>query len=104
MGMVYLTSLDRETRSSEWGFYIGEEAYRGKGYGKAILLKLLKRFFDEMKFETLITKVLPSNETARGLYQKFGFQETASNNNMITLRFTKTNWDERKSQLHEYAH
>jgi len=101
IGAVYLQSMDHSKLSSEWGFYIGEEAYTGKGLSAGIIYKLLNHFFEVMKFEVLITKVLSGNKTALGLYKKFNFKEvdksTSSNGReVITHNLSKDNWLEIK--------
>ena len=91
IGIVNLQNINREKLISEWGFYIGEEDYRGKGFGREILYKLLDRFFGRMGFETLLTTVLSSNATAIRIYEGFGFEKT-SEGFAITFKYTKDDW------------
>lgn len=103
IGTVNLNKINKETLTSYWGFYIGEQSYRNKGYGKKILFKLLKIFFEDMGFQTLYTEVLSKNEKALGIYKKFGFMEKEEINNnckenfeKIKLEFTRNNWEDKK--------
>ena len=74
IGSVYLQNIDFKNLTSEWGFYIGEDDFKGKGLGKYILFKLLEFYFEEMKFEVLFTKVLSDNIAALNIYRKFKFK------------------------------
>lgn len=99
IGSAYLQNIKHERLSSEWGFYIGDAAYRGKGIGKEVLFKLLEIFFEEMKFNVLFTKVLSGNSAALRLYNKFGFREIDKSSfkpgeEIILLKFSKEDWDE----------
>lgn len=96
IGSVYLQNIDYNQLSSEWGFYIAEDAYRSKGLGKRIVYKLLEYFFDVMKFNVLITKVFADNIAALNLYRKLGFREvdepTVNNGReLITMTFSRGN-------------
>ena len=108
IGSVYLQNINYEKISSEWGFYIGEEEYKRKGLSKAVLLKLLEIFFDEMKFATLFTKILSDNIVALNLYRKFKFKqiEKASfedKREVVILGFSKEDWMKYRRQLENEA-
>lgn len=104
IGSVYLQNMDYENLSSEWGFYIGEEEYKGKGLSKAVLLKLLEIFFNEMKFNVLFTKILSGNIVALSLYRKFKFKEMEKvsfedKREIVILSFSKEDWMKYRRQL-----
>lgn len=104
IGSVYLQNINHSQLNSEWGFYIGEDAYTGKGLAKQIVYKLLSYFFDVMNFETLFTKVLPINTTALHIYKTFNFIETGksttdSGHEVTCLRFSKADWLKIKEDL-----
>jgi len=97
IGSVYLQNINYEKLTSEWGFYIGEDAYRGKGLSKFILFNLLEMFFNEMKFNTLFTRILSDNIVALNLYRKFKFREiersfSKNRGEVILLGFSKEDW------------
>ena len=75
VGLVSLLDIDYQNKTADWGFYIAEEAARGKGIGSATLYKLMKYVFDEMNFNRMHTKVLENNHVAIELYEKFGFKK-----------------------------
>ena len=103
IGSVYLQNIDHRQLTSEWGFYIGEENYRGKGIAKLILYKLLNLFFDAMQYETLFTKVLFSNTAALKIYKDFNFIEVSkssdNNREISNLQFSKADWLKYKKDL-----
>jgi RimJ/RimL family protein N-acetyltransferase len=56
---------------------------RGKGIGSAVLQKLIKIVFDEMKFNKMKTMVLENNKIAINLYKKFGFKKIGKLNKKL---------------------
>lgn len=102
-GTVYLKNIDFENLCSEWGFYIGENFFRKKGYGKKILYELLRKYFEEMRFNELKTIVLRDNVVALKIYKKFGFREKSmykvEDKNVLELEFHKKDWDKGRNRL-----
>ncbi|MCK4793150.1 MAG: UDP-4-amino-4,6-dideoxy-N-acetyl-beta-L-altrosamine N-acetyltransferase, partial [Desulfobacteraceae bacterium] len=97
IGSIYLQNINYDNLNSEWGFYIGEDAYIGKGLAKPIVFKLLEYFFEVMKFKILFTKVFSDNTVALNLYRKFKFDEADRSpvsgcRKIITLSFSRANW------------
>lgn len=105
IGSVYLQNINYEKLTSEWGFYIGEDAYRGGGLGKMVLFKLLEMFFDEMNFESLVTKVLSNNIVALSIYKKFKFRQiddrSQNHKTIVLLEFSKEDWMQWKETLRD---
>lgn len=73
IGLAYLTNIDYEKKSTEWGFYIADESVRGKGIGSTTLYKLMEYVFETLRFQKMNTQVLETNTIALKLYEKFGF-------------------------------
>lgn len=103
IGVVNLQNIDYSKKQSEWGIYIGESELRGKGIGKKIIYEFLTMFFNEMGFETLITKVLRQNIIAYKTYLKFKFREVdiqhENTDEIILMEYKKQEWDEYKERL-----
>jgi len=74
VGLISLSNIDYNNKTTEWGFYIADDSVRGKGIGSASLYKLMEYVFDEMNFNEMHTKVLENNPKAMRLYEKFGFK------------------------------
>jgi UDP-4-amino-4,6-dideoxy-N-acetyl-beta-L-altrosamine N-acetyltransferase len=103
-GIVNLNNIDSANLISEWGFYIGEEKFLGKGMGRKMLCKLLMFYFDIMKYNKLITKVLSGNEIALRLYGQFGFHQIGTekyseNKDIVIFDFSAQDWDKYKKEL-----
>lgn len=106
IGSIYLENIDEQNLASEWGFYIGEKEYTGKGLAKMILFEFLTMFFDQMEFKTLFTRVLPSNDIALNLYRKFRFREMEKphidkDKSFIFFKFTREDWLNTKDELRD---
>ena len=75
----------------------------GKGFGKVVLYRFLDFAFNEMALDYLTTLVLPSNETALKLYNKFGFKEKKlsimSEDDISVMEMSKKNWVVKKEEL-----
>lgn len=103
IGSVYLQNIDFKNLTSEWGFYIGEDDFKGKGLGKHIFFKLLEFYFEEMKFEILFTKVISNNIAALNIYRKFKFKMINdfldNQRKVVLLKFTKKDWSKWKGML-----
>lgn len=107
IGTVQLQKINHEQFSSEWGFYIGEDQYRGKGLGSYILFKLLNLFFEEMNFDILLTKVLSQNKAALRIYHNFCFKEIGrtkfdEEQDVVYFEFTKEDWLKYKKNKREH--
>ena len=75
IGSVYLRDVDPIRKSAEYGVFIGEEYARGIGYGSETAARTVEFFFDEMKYERLILRVLRKNVAAIRSYEHAGFRE-----------------------------
>ena len=101
IGSVYLQKIDHSQLSAEWGFYIGEDDYTGKGLAKRIVWTLLQYFFEVMRFNVLVTKVFCDNSPALHIYRQFHFVEmekSAGNEGrqIVTFRFSSDDWKKHK--------
>lgn len=74
VGSVYFRDVDRTARTAEYGIFIGEPGAKGIGYGSETALRMVRYFFDEMKFCTLTLRVLYENTAAVRSYLKAGFR------------------------------
>lgn len=74
IGSVYFRNIDTDARRAEYGIFIGETFARGRGYGSETTLRMIRYFFDEMKFHKLSLRVLEKNVTAIRCYESAGFR------------------------------
>ncbi len=75
IGIVNLSDIDYNNRITNWGFYIGNEKYRGMGLSKLVLYHLMFFVFEKMEFHKMYTTVLENNLIALSLYEKMGFKQ-----------------------------
>jgi len=106
IGAAYLHGMDRSKSDSEWGFYIGEDEYRGKGLSKHILFKLLDNAFESMNLETLFTTAISHNTKALGIYKKFRFKEIdripfKDGDEIVLMGFTRGDWKKIKGKMED---
>lgn len=73
-GVITLNQMDFLNRHSDWGMYIGESEFRGKGLAKILLMEILLWGFESLGLHRLYTSVLANNVNALGLYLKGGFE------------------------------
>ncbi len=106
IGTVSLQNIDYKKLASEWGFYIGEDDYRGSGIGAIIEFSLLEYFFNILKFRTLNGIVLEKNVPVIRMHKKFGFKikkkkSTFKKNKYkeIFLKIKKTEWNNLRKNI-----
>jgi UDP-4-amino-4,6-dideoxy-N-acetyl-beta-L-altrosamine N-acetyltransferase len=73
IGSVFLKNLDAHSQKAEFGIFIGEDAVRGKGYGKQAVMRTLDYAFDELRLNRVYLTVMADNTAAVKAYEKSGF-------------------------------
>lgn len=106
VGAIYLSEINYEDKKSKWGFYIGEDEYRGKGWGGHILQKFLECYFKDLCFDVLITEVLEDNMPALRIYQNCGLEEIdkyklQDGRKVVVFSFTKEQWQNGREANHD---
>ncbi len=99
IGTIYLENIDLDNGVTEWGYYIGERNYLGKGIGKKILLIFLEKVFEEMCFKRLNTKVLKKNDKALKIYKAIGFKLEKEREYIILMSFDLEGWQLLKDKI-----
>ena len=77
-GHLIMRFTDEEKRILRFGFVIVDDAKRGRGYGKQMLLLALKYAFDILKAAKVTLGVFENNEAAYYCYKAAGFKEVTS--------------------------
>lgn len=65
--------VDWQARRCMVGWFIGEEAMRGHGYGTDMICVLLRFCFEELGMHKVSLEVFEYNEAAVRLYERLGF-------------------------------
>lgn len=73
IGLVGFNQIDWINRNAELFIFIGDNQYRGKGYGKQALQILLDFAKENLNLLMVYLKVFSFNDTAITLYKKSGF-------------------------------
>jgi UDP-4-amino-4,6-dideoxy-N-acetyl-beta-L-altrosamine N-acetyltransferase len=73
VGVVSLKNLHFVNRRAEFSIFIGEDEYRGKGYGKCATIEILKFAFVKLNLNKVFLEVYEFNKNAVELYKKIGF-------------------------------
>lgn len=83
VGHLIMRFTDEEKRILRFGFVIVDDAKRGKGYGKEMLLLALKYAFEILKVWKVSLGVFENNEPAYHCYQSIGFKEVMTRNKEV---------------------
>jgi len=74
IGVVFLNHIHPIYRTGEFGITLGDEEYRGKGYGKDMLLTLLQYGFEQLNLNRIWCEVYSNNNSVH-LYREIGFKD-----------------------------
>lgn len=72
-GSVYLRDIDYGYKKAEFGIFIGEEQYRGAGYGSEAIRLILEYGFEHLQLNKISLRVLADNPRAIKAYENAGF-------------------------------
>ena len=75
---VYFRNIDKQNNKAEFGIFIGEENFLGKGYGKKISRLAINYAFDELKLNKVYARVLKYNKASYNMFLKLGFHKDAT--------------------------
>ena len=73
VGSIYLRDVDLQNKKAEYGVFIGEKNYLGKGVGQAATKLVLEFAFKKLKLHKVFLRVLSDNIGAIKSYEKSGF-------------------------------
>jgi UDP-4-amino-4,6-dideoxy-N-acetyl-beta-L-altrosamine N-acetyltransferase len=74
IGVVFLNHIHPIYRTGEFGISLSDFSYQGKGYGKDMLLTLIKYGFKELNLNRIWCEVYSNNNSIH-LYRKIGFKD-----------------------------
>lgn len=85
IGSVYYRDIDAKTNSAEYGIFIGEDSYRGKGLGTETAKLFLRYGFETLKLHRIFLRVIADNRTAYHAYRSAGFKQEGHMRDMVKL-------------------
>ena len=62
-----------------------DERYQGRGYGRAAVRAILDELKADGRYDKVVLCYIEGNETARKLYESFGFTETGRDGDEIVM-------------------
>lgn len=74
IGTVFLKNIDNFHKKAEYGIFIGEEAARGKGYGRRATEQMLRIAFEELGLNRVSLHVFEENLPGIRAYEHAGFK------------------------------
>jgi ribosomal-protein-serine acetyltransferase len=74
IGHLRVKNIAWEIPAAELGYFIGTEWQR-QGYAGEAIRRVLRAAFEEMEFERIFLRILPTNEASLRLAKKLGFQK-----------------------------
>lgn len=72
IGIVCLNHIHFHNRTGEFGITLADDEYRGKGFGKDMLLTIINYGFKELNLNRIWCEVYSNNNSIH-LYKKLGF-------------------------------
>lgn len=85
IGTICLGQFSWVNRSSVLGIFIGDEDFRGNGYGTEAINLLLEYGFKYLNLHSIKLDLLAINERAHKCYLKCGFKDTGCSRDAIFL-------------------
>ena len=77
IGSVYLRDIDNKNKKAEYGIFIGEVDYRGRGIGTEAARLIVRYAFNNLKLHKIMLRVIATNLTAINSYKRAGFVKEA---------------------------
>ena len=84
VGNVYLTHIEDD--EAEFGIFIGNKEYRGRGIARAASTQIIDYARKELKLRTIRLGVSEANIAAMKIYKSLGFKEYAQKDGFIWMR------------------
>ena len=107
IGTIFLKNIDKGNNKAEYGIFIGEQNFCGKGYAKLASELILKIAFEELLLNRVYLSVMFDNMAAIKTYKKVGFvqegilKEDFFRENkfidILIMGITKKMWEQKKS-------
>ncbi len=86
LGQLQVKNVAWEIPAAELSYFIDKKSQR-QGYAKESLHAILARAFDELRFERIFLRILPSNVESFVLATKLGFQQEGLHRNAFRCGF-----------------
>lgn len=75
IGMVGLSKIDNRNRNVEFGRFFIDENFRGKGYGREVIVMILDYAFKHLNLHSVYLDTLKNNIKVIDFYEEVGFKQ-----------------------------
>lgn len=72
IGLLWLYGIDQVNKRCEWGYFIGEDDFRGRGLARTLECNIYDYVFNVMNLNKLHCEVFAFNEKVVSIHKKFG--------------------------------
>jgi ribosomal-protein-serine acetyltransferase len=86
IGQILAKNIAWEIPAAELGYFIGS-AWQRRGSASESIAALLRVAFQELEFQRIFVRILPSNKESLSLAKKLGFQEEGLHRNAFRCGF-----------------
>lgn len=73
VGHVGLYKIDKIAKKAEYGIFLADDEYRGKGYGSKITRLMVEYAFKNLGMHKVTAEVLNENKPSLAMFKKCGF-------------------------------
>lgn len=85
VGVTYFSRICYAKKRGDWGIYIKDDAYRGRGVGRIALKSCILYAKDVLGLSRVELDVLPTNLRAISMYKACGFSIENASNDIIRM-------------------
>lgn len=72
IGIIWLYQIDDFHKKCEWGYFIGNDSFRGKGIGRNLECNIYDYVFFKMNMNKLYCEIFNFNDRVISIHEKFG--------------------------------
>lgn len=76
-GSTYIKDVDKNNKKAELGIFIGEDSYRGKGYGTKLIELTTDYAFKKLKLNKIYARILYYNKPSYNAFIRCGYKKDA---------------------------
>ena len=91
IGDIYLKHFNPDEKSCEFGIYLINDDYKGKGYGTQAERLMLEYVFQNMEVDVVFADTKPENHRGRHVLEKAGFRVIDIDEERIYLECRRNN-------------
>jgi len=96
IGTTFIKGIDNKKKEGEFGIFIGEPTFRGKGLSTSATCQMLRIGFEKLNLKSIFLEVFESNIPAICAYKKAGFKMKdkymKSDKSIINMEILKERW------------